>query len=457
MKKKILRYSGVLLVLASFFAPTATAQETDVEKTLLEADVFYAKGDYLSAIGSYFKASALSTKAPELSRAYYGLAICYFYQRDMAESVKWMRKVALVEPNKTISADSAPKAFADLFNQVLAEARAKGTPVISTGPVPAAPSQKAQAENVEPVAIPVIDERAAAEAEGKAAAAKALEAAEAEKEAEPAKKNETPVREEPRRPAALNLPQSTAPAYEDFWTKLAGRFEVSVHYSGWTVNPVVSLFEDDLNDSLGKALRNAIDDELTGKYPGLVKDKFSSDLAFDASGPNYGFELRYYSRGRAGTFSFGIGLEKTNIKFSMDGTASQSFTNGGVAQATATAVVEAKPLATHLSFRWEIGSPAARVKPFFTLGFGFAPLDGTFVYSYTGTYTLGSASESISDSQTKDFEALSEDIEFDIPEIIVFLQLDFGLKVDIVKGLFVVGQAGFWDGLHVRGGLGYRF
>jgi len=456
MKKKILRYSGVLLVLASFFTSVAAAQESDIEKTLLEADIFYAKGDYLGAIGSYFKASALSTKPHELSRAYYGLALCYFYQRDMAESVKWMRKVALVDPYKTVSADSAPKAFADLFNQVLAEARAKGTPVVSTGSVPAAPPQKPQPEKVEPAAIPVIDEREAA-GEGKAEAGKAVEAAEAEKEAEPAKKDEPIVRVEPQKPAALNIPQSAAPAYEDFWAELAGRFEVSVHYSGWTVNPVVSLFEGDLNDSLGKALQNAIEDELTGKYPGLVKDKFSSDLAFDASGPNYGFELRYYSRGRAGTFSFGIGLEKTNIRFSMDGTASQSFTNGGVAQATATAVVEAKPLATHFGFRWEIGSPAARVKPFFTLGFGFAPLDGTFTYSYTGTYALGSASESISDSQTKDFEALSEDIEFDIPKIIVFLQLDFGLKVDIVKSLFVIGQAGLWDGFHVRGGLGYRF
>ena len=450
MKKKILRLSGALLCLALLSAPAAAAQETDIERTLTEADALYAKGDYLGAIGSYFKASALSTKAPELSRAYYGLALCYFYQRDMAESVKWMRKVALVDPYKTVSADAVPKAFADLFNQVLAEARIKGTPEVSAEPAPAAPPGKAQPEKVEPVSIPAIDERETT-TEGKAAEEAAG------KEAETAKEGEPIVPEEPQKAGELNIPKPAAPAYENFWTKLAGRFEAGVHYGGWTVDPVVSVFEGDLNDSLGKAFQNAINDELTDKYPGLKKSAFSPDLAFDSSGADYGFELRYYSRGRAGTFSFGIGLEKTSLKFSLDGTAVQSFTNGGVARANATAVLEAKPLATHFSFRWEIGPTTAWVKPFFTFGLGLAPLDGTFSYSYTGTYTLGEAEESISDSQTKNFEALSEDIEFDIPKIIVFLQLDFGLKVKIVEGLFVTAQAGLWDGFHVRGGLGYRF
>lgn len=449
MEKKSIRRISVFLFLAAALVPAAAAQEADIEKTLGEADGLYARGDYLGAIGFYFKAATLSTKAPELSRAYHGLALCYFYQRNMAESVKWMRKTALVDPHRSIPADSAPKPFVDLFNQVLTEARIKGAPAAQPDK---AGREKAQPEEIDPLAVPVIDERKEA-AEGTATEAEAAVRA----KTEPAENGEPVLRAEPRPAATLNIPEQTAPSYDDFWSKLAGRFEVSVHYSGWTVNPVVSLFEGDLNDSIGKALQNAIEDELTARYPGLKKDAFSSDLAFDASGANYGFELRYYARGRAGTFSLGFGLEKTRIRFSMDGTATQSFTVGGIAQATAEATVEAKPLATHFSFRWEMGRAAARVKPFFTLGLGLAPLDGTFFYSYTGTYTLGASQESISDSQTKDFEALSEDIEFDIPKIIVFLQFDFGLKVEIVKGLFVTGQAGLWDGFHLRGGLGYRF
>ncbi|MHB8054609.1 MAG: tetratricopeptide repeat protein [Candidatus Aminicenantales bacterium] len=447
MKRNDIRYIGVLLLVASLFVPAATAQETDIEKTLMQADSLFEKSDYLGAIGSYFKASALSTKAPELSRAYFGLAICYFYQRDMAETVKWMRKVALVDPHKTVTVDSYPKPFVDLFNQVLAEARAKGSPVVSTDRVAAAPVQAKESEKIEPVPVPVIVEEEKGENGVPAAAAAA-----------PATNKDEPVlREEPKKPAALNIPQTTAPAYEDFWTKMAGRFEASVHYSSWSVNLVANILEEDINDAFGKALQSAINKELSRRYPTLEKKDFSSDLAFDTSGSNYGFEIRYYSRGRAGTFSLGIGLEKTNIKFAMDGTASQTFTVGGVAQATATALLETKPFATHFSFRWEIGQPTARVKPFITFGIGLAPLDGTFTYSYAGTYTLGSAQESISDSQTKDFAALSEDIDFDIPKTLIILQLDFGLKVEIFNGLFILGEAGIWDGFMLRGGLGYRF
>jgi tetratricopeptide (TPR) repeat protein len=454
MKKNSIRYIGVFL-LAVLFVPAVRAQETEIEKTLFQADALFEKSDYLGAVGSYFKASALSTKAPELSRAYFGLAVCYFYQRDMAESVKWMRKVALVDPYKTVTVDSYPKPFVTLFTQVLAEARAKGTPVVSTDraaapPVPEKPKnreeeqkQVVKPENIEPVVVP------AAVAEGKTEQENMATAA--------AKKNEPVIREEPIKPAALNIPLTTAPAYEDFWAKMAGRFEASVHYSSWTVNPVTNLLKNDINDSFGKELQSAINKELTKRYPTLEKKEFSSDLAFDTTGSNYGFEIRYYSRGWAGTFSLGIGLEKTNIKFSVNGTASQTYTVGGVAQATATAMVETKPFATHFSFRWEMSRPTARVKPFFTFGIGLAPLDGTITYSYTGTYTLGDSQESIADSQTKDFAALSKDIDFNIPKILVILQLDFGLKVEIIKGLFVLGEAGIWDGFMLRGGLGYRF
>ncbi len=396
------------LTLAAVFVPYVSAQETDFLKALSRGDASFEKNDYKEAIVAYSEAAALSTTPENFSRAYFGLALCNFYQRDMAESVKWMRKIALVDPNRRISEDAYPKPFVDLFNQVMAEARAKGTPA-----------------------------------------------------AEPKEKAETPpakVKEE----KATEVQASEAPKLrvvetpEEGWP-LGGRLELSVHYSSWTVDPVTSLFEDSLNEELGGAIQDEINEELNKRYPGLVAGPFTSDLSFDSEGANYGIELRYYVRGRAGTFSLGVSLEQTNIKFTMAGTARQEFTNGGLALAEAEAAIETKPFSTNISFRWEMGRPTARVKPYFTIGIGFAPLKGTFSFGYFATYTIGPASETFEDAQSKTFPELSEDLEFEIPDFLLVVQLHFGLKIEIFKGLFIQGEAGFWDGLLLRGGLGYRF
>jgi len=396
------------LTLAVVFVPFVSAQETDVLKALSRGDALFEKNDYKEAIVAYFEAAALSTKPENLSRAYLGLALCNFYQRDMAESVKWMRKIALGDPNRQISEDTYPKPFVDLFNQVMSEARAKGTPAAASKKKAETPPVKVKEEKPTDV-----------------------------------RTSETP-----------KLRVVEAP--EKGWP-LGGRLELSVHYSSWTVDPVTALFEDGLNEELGGAIQDEINEDLIKRYPGLVTGPFTSDMSFDSEGSNYGIELRYYVRGRAGTFSLGVSLEQTHIKFTLAGTARQEFTNGGLAVAEAEAAVETKPFSTNVSFRWEIGSPTARVKPYFTFGLGFAPLKGTFSFGYFATYTIGTASETFEDAQSKTFPELSEDLDFQIPDFLLIVQLHFGLKIEIFKGLFIQGEAGIWNGLLLRGGLGYRF
>lgn len=423
MKKRLAFGLLMAVALASVFVPVISAQETDVAKALSRGDASFEKSDYKEAILAYFEAAALSTKPENLTRAYFGLSLCYFYQRDMAESVKWMRKIALVDPYKQISADSYPKSFVDLFNQVMAEARAKGTPVVEPGAKAETPPAKTKDARTE-TRTPPVEEPAA-------------------------KRKETPAR-------AADVPKLRMEIPEDRGLS-GGRFEISAHFSNWTVDPVKTFLESDLSDELGGEIQNEINKELRNRYPGLVAGPFTSDMAFDSQGSNYGLEVRYYVRGWAGMFSLGFSLEQTNIKFTLAGTARQEFSNGGVAVAEASAEVETTPFSTNVSFRWEMGRPTARIKPYFTFGLGFAPLKGTFRYDYQATYTLGPLSDSIQDAQSKTFPELSEDLDFEIPDFLLIIQIHFGLKVEIVKGLFLAGEAGFWDGLLLRGGLGYRF
>ena len=67
------------------------------------------------------------------------------------------------------------------------------------------------------------------------------------------------------------------------------------------------------------------------------------------------------------------------------------------------------------------------------------------------------ASETFEDAQSKTFPELSEDLDFEIPDFLLIVQIHLGLKIEIFKGLFIQGEAGFWDGLLLRGGLGFRF
>ena len=406
-------------------APAAFGQDPDAEQLLARADELYENGNYKLAIGVYLEAAGMAQRPLNQSRAYFGLALCFFYERDTAASTKYMRKVAEVDPNKNISELFYPKPFVDLFGRVMKEAAPQRKP----------PAQAAQ-------------EKPPVPAGGSVA---------------PAKKPETkPIPERPE-PAA-GVPAKTTPEPtvrpEDLGLaeeRPGGRVEISAHYSAWTVEPILSLFESSLTDKLAEEIQNEVVKKVGSSYSGLVKAVFTPALALDSEGSNYGLEVRYYARGWAGTFSIGLGLEQTRIRLGLTGSIAQMFTIGSEANVKAEAFVETSPVCPHLSFRWELGRPEAAFKPFFAFGLGMAPLKGTFTYSYSGTYVFGSLTDTIEDTKTKTFEELSEDIDFDIPDFLPIIQVHLGFKLSLIRGLSLLGEAGLWDGLLFRGGLAFRF
>src|SRR4030042_4215726 len=106
--------------------------------------------------------------------------------------------------------------------------------------------------------------------------------------------------------------------------------------------------------------------------------------------------------------SIGVSLEKTRIKVMMKGPLTQRYTDGSAATVEGDSVVETNPLTTNLSFRWDF-VPSWRVTPYFILGLGIGPLEGTANYVSTGTYRRGSAQNSISGEETNTFDALREE------------------------------------------------
>jgi len=410
-----------LIVPYAFSAQASQSQEEEVQKLLNQADAYSQKGDYKLAVGGYLEAAALAQSKPNLSRAYFGLALSYFYLRDMANSVKWMRKVSGVDPNKEISELFYPKGFAQLFNQVQKERRE-------------ALATKAQAAAKQEIPEKAVEEKKPGQQDVR-------------KTEPPPEKTAAPA---VKQPEARDETARQAPE------KMGGHWEISAHYSTWGLNLIKGLFEKSLTDELGEDIQNEVTKYVQGLHGGLVKSTYTQDLSFDTSGSNYGLEVRYYSKGRGGTFSFGLSFEKTHIKLGVSGLAKQNFTNGSFAAVDADAYIETSPFTTNFSFRWDFNSGRV-VTPYFVLGVGFSALEGTWSYVWSGDYQLGSDKQSIGDSKTKTFVELSEDIDFNIPKTFILVQLNFGVKAEVYPGAFILAEAGIWDGLILRFGAACRF
>jgi tetratricopeptide (TPR) repeat protein len=420
-----------LLLPLSLAAGQAAAKEPNVENLLTQGDAYYVKADYKLAIGCYLEASALSQSRMNLSKATFGLSLCYFYLRDTPSTIKFLKRVMEVDPQKEISPLFYPSAFIQLFKQAQQDAAGTrpGTEVVAAPkPVPTKiePEKKTGGEAVQSAAPPPED-----------------------------KKKEAPP------PAAPPKPQPARPLFKpwDFGItdeEKGGHWEIGAHYSWWSVNLLKGLFESKLTEELGKSVQNEIVKQSGMIQAGLVKLSYTQSLSFDSSGTNTGLEVRYYSRGRAGTFSLGLGFEQTYIKLILTGTARQDYLSGSTASINVDSNVAISPFSTHVNFRWEFGANQ-RLTPFLTFGLGFAPLSGTFSYAYTGTYKAGSLEQSLSGSKEQSFDELGREIDFRFPSILIVFQLDFGLKAELAKGLSLSGEAGLWDGFMLRGGLSYRF
>jgi hypothetical protein len=97
------------------------------------------------------------------------------------------------------------------------------------------------------------------------------------------------------------------------------------------------------------------------------------------------------------------------------------------------------------------------VTPYFSCGLGLAALDGEIGYAWKGTFQYLQQERVIEDNIVKTFAEAEEEIDFNIPNIFVILHLGLGVKGEIVPGLSGVVEAGFWDGIMIRGGVAYRF
>ncbi len=250
-----------------------------------------------------------------------------------------------------------------------------------------------------------------------------------------------------------------------------GHFELGFHYSRWSINLLRSFIEGGISDALETDLKGNILEAIQADYPNLEETAYSQEVAFDSSGDNFGFEVRWYPGGANGSFSLGLSIEKTSMKVAVPEIgASLSLRDSisgeeGHFAASSGGEFLIKPLSFHVSFRWDI-IPSSVVHPYITFGLGAATgtalEEARVTYSYSGDLILpGQSPEHYEDSISKTLKELKEELEeegedFFLPGFIPFVQLNLGLKAKLSQNIHLLLDAGIWNGFLLRGGVSIR-
>jgi len=237
---------------------------------------------------------------------------------------------------------------------------------------------------------------------------------------------------------------------------IAGKLEVEVHYGYWTLDLFKGIFEDDLTQSLSDEIAEEIAIEINESGHKIAKAGHNHNLVFGSSGSIFGFELRFYPGGRYSSFSLGVSIEKTHMNVTVEGPVNVQFNDGSYAEMDAVGIVELNPLFTNISFRWDI-KPEWAVTPYFVLGLGVAALNGEVRYNYNGTYYWAGGREAHQDEDMRDIKEAEEDTDFNLPNILPLLQINIGVRAEVIPHLHLKAEAGIWDGFILRAGIAYKF
>lgn len=236
-----------------------------------------------------------------------------------------------------------------------------------------------------------------------------------------------------------------------------GKFEIDVHYSGWSLNLIKGWFENEANTSVAEEIRDQISLKVKKNHPFIFDKSIEQELVFDSEGHNLGLEIRFYPRGPDTPFSLGLSIEENVMRILIQGTMKQVFSNNTYAEGPIEATLVFKPILTNLSFRWDL-VPQWIVSPYFVIGLGFGAMRGEIGYSYQSVYTTWSgAPEEYTDNVEETLKEAEEDIEYNLPNIFPLFQLGFGLRAQILPFLHLKGEVGFWNGFILRAGMAYRF
>ena len=230
-----------------------------------------------------------------------------------------------------------------------------------------------------------------------------------------------------------------------------GEWQISPHYGVWSLRPIEPMIEDFMGDTFETAFQ-----ELIEEYSDIIDPggEYSQSVNFDSNGKNLALEFRFYPGGEDGSFSIGIAVEKSELEIILDCLASYELADGSYVHGSGSGILLWQPTSYHLSFRWDL-IPSWRLHPYIGFGAGIASLKG--VIAYEAIVEAYDASTTTTITQIISDEINLEFLKYTEPKITpLVVQLNLGFNLEITRNLYLLLDAGIWNGFLVRGGVCLR-
>jgi len=234
-----------------------------------------------------------------------------------------------------------------------------------------------------------------------------------------------------------------------------GRWQIGPHYGSWSLSLIEPMIKDLVEDTLESQFQGLVEEYLEIIDPDW---EYIPDIHFGSGGTNLGLEGRFYPGGEDGSFSIGLAVEKGELELTLDGSIKFILADGSYFDGSGNARLLLEPTSYHLSFRWDIRA-SSRLHPYIGFGAGIGTLNGVLTYDdITAEVYDASTATTVTvmyPSGQMDIADLLEAAGYQtIP--LPILQLNLGLSFEITKNLYLLLDAGIWNGFLVRGGVCLR-
>ena len=239
-----------------------------------------------------------------------------------------------------------------------------------------------------------------------------------------------------------------------------GKWQIGPHYGSWSLGPIESMIEDFIADTLESELQGLLEEMVEEFAPDweYTDLTFYPDIHFGSGGTNLGLEVRFYPGGEDGSFSIGLAVEKSDLELTLDGSI-KFEAEGNYVKGSADTRLLLTSTSYHLSLRWDI-KPSSRLHPYIGFGAGIGSLKKLLLTydNVTGELYVASTDTTYTETAPSDQMDLADLLEYTGLQTIPLpiLQLNLGLSYKITNNIYLLLDAGIWNGFLVRGGVSLR-